>query len=80
MLVDAEAGGNGEHTDIVLQAGVGRRDEIRQAVLRLAVGLGTLLAQMTEALDRIVARLVTIDKEIILLAVRGEKAENGFGL
>ena len=46
VFVDADAGRDCKRTDMVAHAGFGRRDEVGKAELRLAVRLGTLLAQV----------------------------------
>ena len=49
-VVDADAGRHRERADEIRQARIRRRDEIREAVLRLALGLRGLLAKVTSML------------------------------
>ena len=44
VFIDADARGAGETADVVRDAGVGRGDEVRQAVFAFAVGLFALFA------------------------------------
>ena len=45
QLVGADAGGHGEHADVVRHAALARRDEVGQRAVRLLVGDHLLLPQ-----------------------------------
>ncbi len=55
LVVEAEPRRDGEGTDPVWHARLARRHEVRERVVRLAGGLGLLLAQVVQAMQHLPA-------------------------
>ena len=76
MLVDADAGGDGERADVVARP-CGRH-EVGETGLRLAFSLGALLAQVYEAMQEVAAILARVHRDVVVIQRIGrEETEHG---
>ena len=75
-FVLAEPGGDGEAADIVGDAALLRRDEIRQRRVMAALAFFELLAQRVIGRDLRGAALVAVDGDIVADAVGGPEADH----
>src|SRR5262249_52076880 len=66
-LVLTDSRGNGEAADIVGKTALARRNEIAQRGIGTALALGQLLAQRMQRRDRLAARLIGINVDVIAL-------------
>ena len=76
VLLDADARGDGERADVVARAARLRRDEVREALVRLAGRLALLLAQEAQRRGHLAARLVRVDLDVIADRVGGEQPDD----
>ena len=76
MRLDADAGRDRERADVVHLAGILGRDEIRQRVVRLARGLGLLLAQVMQAMQHARARGVAVHLDFFIDRVAREEPDH----
>ena len=68
---------DGETADIILEAGIFRRDEICERAIRPPRGFFVLLAQAVQHHDRLLARFILVNFDIIVVhAVGREQADH----
>ena len=75
-LVDADAGGDRERAEIVTHARILRCNEVRQAAVELPCGLLRLLAQVVKSHQRVAARFVSVELDVVADRVRGEETDD----
>ena len=75
----ADAGGDREGADIIGKPAVARRDEIGERHVGAAFALRQLLAQRMQRRDRLAARLVGEDENVVAVAIGRPEAEHGAG-
>ena len=77
MRLDADARRHGEGAHVVPPAGAPRRNEVRQRVVRLPVGLTLLLAQEMQPRKHAGARFICVHLHVVVVdAVRREQTDD----
>ena len=75
----ADAGGDREGADIIGKPAGARRDEIGERDIGAAFAARQLLAQRVQRRDRLAARLVGEDENVVAVAVGRPEADHGAG-
>jgi hypothetical protein len=76
---DSQAGGDGESAHVIPDAGVLRRDEIGEAVVRLARRPRVLLPQVVPDERGVAARFVSVQLDVVTDRIRGQQNNHAIG-